>query len=354
MCRFGLYTVLAGVVLVTLCGCVCCCVLPGVFCHWRRTRGYGQWYIESIGCKCRYRLKAIVVNGIRKTRIRWEIDPKALARFASVTSEDFDQQENRETCNSEGLDVEAGRFATALVEDSSSPRETCQISSGSSSCSDVLGSDRLVFRSGQHLSREGCDKSPVANVANVHAAYPHGSFVEYYSCTNQCWLRGVVTLDALDRHVHGSLRVEEVVYGVHLTRTQQFRNHAALYHLRKPLEIGHVIEVPTNPQTTWKPATIKKIMLGKTQRFYVLEIEGEKAIVPASSVRRCFPVKSQVFKDVCVGSLVVSQSSQNSPLVSPPETEMRQDREREGPSQQKFLAGILTQLHSQLPRSGTM
>ena len=345
VCSFGLYPVLAGAVLVTLCCCVCSCILCGALWHWRRTRGHGQWYIEAIGCKCRYRTGTRAERGIQKMTVTWEIDPTALARFASVNSNDPDHQDIRDTCKPVGgLDEEDGRGAIAMVEDSTSPREICHISSGSSSCSCAPGNDRLVLRSGRHLSREGYEVNPVAE---VQAAYPHKSSVEYYSCTHHSWLRGVVTLDALDRYVHGSQRMEEVVYGVHLTRTKQFRNHVALYHLRRPLETGDVIEVPTNLKTTWKSATIKKITLGKTERFYVLDLEGKEAIVPVSSVRRCFPINSEVFRDLCVGSQVESLSSQNRPFVCLLKQMCQKTRE-ERPSRPVFLDSVLTQLPSQL------
>ena len=225
----------------------------------------------------------------RLTQRRWQGSRQSIPTIPTTS-------QIRDNLDSVNLDVEDGPGAVAKVEDSSSPRETSHISSGSSSCSDVLGSDRHVLQNDRHLFREACKVNPVGK---ARVAYPHKSLVEYYSCTNHKWLRGVLTLDTLDRCVDGSQHVDEVVYGVHLTRTQQFRNHVALYHLRKPLAIGHMVEVLTNPPTTWKPATIRKITLGKLERFLILDLDGKQAIVPVSSVRRCFPVKSQVFRDMC-------------------------------------------------------
>ena len=62
-----------------------------------------------------------------------------------------------------------------------------------------------------------------------------------------------MTLDALDHYVEGVQKIVAVVYVVHLARTQQFRNHVPLYHLRKPLDAGHLIEVRIGPSSTWKP-----------------------------------------------------------------------------------------------------
>jgi len=64
-------------------------------------------------------------------------------------------------------------------------------------------------------------------VPNVLPAYPHMSRVEYFSCTHYRCLQAVVTLDALDRYLHWSRRMEDVIYVVHLARTRQFRTTCA-------------------------------------------------------------------------------------------------------------------------------
>ena len=134
--------------------------------------------------------------------------------------------------------------------------------------------------------------------ANMRPAYSHGSQVEYFSCTHHCWLRGMLTLDVLDRYVDGLHHTETAVNMVHLDRSHQFRTHVPLYHLRGPLEIGHEVEVCTHAKGPWKQATIKKIRLGKTHRFYVLALQGTEVTVPGSSIRWYFPVQSQVPRDV--------------------------------------------------------
>ena len=50
------------------------------------------------------------------------------------------------------------------------------------------------------MTRDLLDVDPVPDAV---PAYLHGSQVEYYSCTHQRWLRGVMTLDALDHRVEG-------------------------------------------------------------------------------------------------------------------------------------------------------
>ena len=100
-------------------------------------------------------------------------------------------------------------------------------------------------------------------VANLRPVYPHGSKVEYYSCTHHCWVRGLLTLDVLDRFEDGLHHAEAVVYAVKLDRSHQFRAHVPLYHLRHPLDIGHVVEVRTTLKSPWKQAKIKKIVLGE-------------------------------------------------------------------------------------------
>ena len=132
-------------------------------------------------------------------------------------------------------------------------------------------------------------------VPNVLPAYPHMSRVEYFSCTHYRCLQAVVTLDALDRYLHWSRRMEDVIYVVHLARTRQFRTHVPLHHLRMPLEIGHLIEVSIRCGGPWETLTIQKITLGKKERFYVVELKGRLVTVPESSARRCFPVGSQVY-----------------------------------------------------------
>jgi len=79
-----------------------------------------------------------------------------------------------------------------------------------------------------------------------------------------------------------------------LYRTQQFRNHVPLHHLRWPLKAGLVVEVCNTSKTKWRPATIKKIMLDATDRVYLVELEGKEVVVSGSSIRRCLPEKSQV------------------------------------------------------------
>ena len=117
------------------------------------------------------------------------------------------------------------------------------ITSGSSSSSVAPKGDQLVCRGGRHLSQDGCDENLVGN---LRPAYPHQSQVDYYSCTNNCWLRGTVTLDAQHHFVDRWRHLEPVVYGVHL---------------RKPFATGSVVEVCTRHKTMWKPAIIAKIML---------------------------------------------------------------------------------------------
>ena len=329
-CNLGFHSVLAAVVLAVLCCCASCCVVPGALWYWRRTRVYGQRYIAAIGQKCKYRCEARVENEVLKRHVRWQLDPKVLSKFYSSGLDHRDLEgtvefhEHEAELGQDALDRSPGHAPDARSGDlddtelfsiamATGPttlgrRSSSLISSGSSSSSYVPTSDRLVLRGGRHLSRDSYDENPVPSVL---PAYAHKSHVEYYSCTYHRWLRAVVTLDALDRHVDGTQRLAEVVYGVHLSRTQQFRNHVPLYHLRRPVEAGHVVEVSTGPGSSWRPARVQKIALGKTERFFVVKVGTEQLTVPLSSTRRCFPLGSQVFRaGMCVcASLSVSDSS---------------------------------------------
>merc|ERR1712107_312851 len=97
-------------------------------------------------------------------------------------------------------------------------------------------------------------------------------------------------LDAQDSYMHGCHHLERVVF-VHLGRTHQFRNH--VLHLRKPFATGSLVECTRN-KTMWKPAIIAKIVLDKIDRVYFVELNGREVVVSGSSIRQCFPAKSQV------------------------------------------------------------
>lgn len=80
-----------------------------------------------------------------------------------------------------------------------------------------------------------------------------------------------------------------------MAKTDQFQNHVPLYHLRRPLDVGHVIEVCTDPERSWELARIKESGYGATDRFYELVLDTKEVTVPGSSIRRCLLAKSEVF-----------------------------------------------------------
>ena len=84
------------------------------------------------------------------------------------------------------------------------------------------------------------------------------------------------------------------------------------------------------------------------ERFFVLELDGKEAIVPMSSVRRCFPVESQVSRGMCSivgGCRVVSK---------PSDRNVNRTRENNVPHSHRVLGRVLTQFPSQLTRVGTL
>lgn len=285
--------------LATLCGSASCCVLLGTLWYWSRTRKRGKRYIPALQQRCKYRCEDRMENEVLKTHVMWEIDPKALSMFCGndLGQRDLEGADSlyedaghghtlvaraQEHVDLELADVQAGtlgEFSSSLV------------STGTSSSSVVQANSRLALRSGRHLSTVLHDVIPMGNLI---PAYAHMSHVEYYSCTHHLWLPAVVTFDALDHHTHGTHRTEEVIYAVHLCRTQQFRNHVPLHHLRRPLAAGHLVEVLTGRGCAWQEARIQKLALGKTDRFYVVELQGQHITVPASSTRRRFPEGCEV------------------------------------------------------------
>ena len=230
LCDVGLLSVMAGIVVAFLCACACFCLLCGRLWHWRPPR-CGQFHIESIGRTCSYQVEDKAET--QKTHIVWEIDPEVLAGFQSVTDSGVTALQS-ESGDVRGDCAATGTSGTLCREDASSPSESCSIASESSSSSPDPKGHQLVLRSHRHLSSDGA-------AVNVHPAYVHGAEVEYYSCTHRCWVRGLVTLDFLDRHVDGCWNTDAVVYGVRLFRSHQYRIHVALHHLRRPMETGQVI-----------------------------------------------------------------------------------------------------------------
>ena len=173
------------------------------------------------------------------------------------------------------------------------------VASSGPSTVDVARSDRL-----SRLSFRRQQKSEVGSTenreANLCPAYPHRSNVDYYSCANHCWLRGVVLVDVVDQDLVGCPRVSQIVYSVRLHRTHQFRNHVPLRHMRSSPRMGRLVVVRTGANTTWQVATIKKIMMDATDCLYLLEVQGKEVVLAASSVRRCLPAQSEVSSErVC-------------------------------------------------------
>ena len=288
VCNFGVYLLLAGIVSGTLCCCVCCC-----WC-WLRTPRHGQSYVDGIGRLRWYRRDSRADDGVEKTYVTWELDPASLAMFSCVDAQDREHRDLGETArSSEHRTGDGDEEMVCVVDDVGESCSVTVVSSSSvtvesSSSSELPKNHRLAFRS------DGYDVNPAPTIL---AAYAHGSPVDYYSCTHRCWVRAVVTLDVLDRHVDG-LHKEAVVYGVHLARTQQFRNHVPLHHLQRLLAVGHVVEVRTHPGRTWKRAQIRKIVYGAKDRFYVVVVDKKELIVSRSVIRQYIPAQSQVLRGV--------------------------------------------------------
>lgn len=270
VCSFGLSHVLGVIVMATLCGCVFCCVLPGALWSWRRRRRHGRRFIAGLGQWCTYTLEGR--RETKKTHVIWQPDPEECARRFHAQALDLP---NIEDATSFECRADVGRHDAT-----------------ENSSLFVDASHRLELRSGRRLSRDCNDVSPVPH---LFPAYPHKWKVEYFSCTHHQWVRGVVMIDVLECHVQGTKRWEELVYGVRLARTQQFRQHVPLQHLRMPQEVGHLIEVSARPGGSWNSARIRKITFGKTERYFVVDLDGDEVTVAQSSTRPCFPVGTQVW-----------------------------------------------------------
>lgn len=230
------------------------------------------------------------MSGIQKTRITWENDPVAVTRFTADVSRDLARQGDDEVfagVESRAVDTEVSSVVSVA---SSADRSESTTHRGELQTSYVLRSERLGFWSGRQMTRDLLDVDPVPDAV---PAYLHGSQVEYYSCTHQRWLRGVMTLDALDHRVEGcDDHLVAVVYQVHLVRTQQLRHNVPLYHLRPPQESGQVVEV--FHLQSWHRALVKKRVHGRTEDYHVVDYEGQELTVPGSCIRRCLPANTEV------------------------------------------------------------
>ena len=124
----------------------------------------------------------------------------AVRRFAADVSRNLARQGDDEVfagVESRAVDTEVNSVVSVA---SSADRSESTTHGGELRTSYVLRSERLGFWSGRQMTRDLLDVDPVPDAV---PAYLHGSQVEYYSCTHQRWLRGVMTLDALDHRVEG-------------------------------------------------------------------------------------------------------------------------------------------------------
>ena len=110
----------------------------------------------------------------------------------------------------------------------------------------------------------GCPRSPVGDARFGHPAYADGMTVEYFSCTNKCWLLGVVSLDA----IYNGKTLVSVLYNVDLGRTRQMRYDVKIDLLRRPPEQGEMVEVQRHAGHPWLPGRILKVRWSREGRLY--------------------------------------------------------------------------------------
>ena len=158
----------------------------------------------------------------------------AVTRFTTDVSRDLARQGDDEVfAGFESRDVDTEVNSVVSVA-SSADRSESTTHGGELQTSYVLRSERLGFLRGRQQTRDLLDVDPVPD---AEPAYLQGSKVEYYSCTHQRWLRGVMTLDALDHRVEeydlggacASLGLLKPSYGP--SRFPEVRRHR--YHRRR-------------------------------------------------------------------------------------------------------------------------
>lgn len=306
-CGAGAVAVVSGGVTLLLASCF---VLAAVV-WWRRAPPSGERWIPSLGRRLKYRIEEIQHDIVTKTHVIWEraedLDRGGVStstavsagKAAAVAGADDPVAHHGETCLVTVVSpgdifpgVADGTGASVAQSGADSATSSRSVDSSRSQHVTTASGFRLLLGRGIKGPR-----SPVGDARFGHPAYADGMTVEYFSCTNKCWLLGVVSLDA----IYNGKTLVSVLYNVDLGRTRQMRYDVKIDLLRRPPEQGELVEVQRHAGHPWLPGRILKVRWSREGRLYCAlldepdEHHGNEVTVPGSALRRRYPGDSKVF-----------------------------------------------------------